>query len=218
MEQDQASQPFHRSPQGKNRRAERKQNRSLPHMPSKRFHLRYPQHRGSTRDLGRRRRRSPPYRPNAHFPGWFPLIASGFWRVVFRWWNVLIVPRRVPSNPMVRSCGSSRTTNAKRGLPILDNDGPGGKQTGMLSAVEVSIYRMLVKKPRCDVVCQDTLVRVLIIKGKCLYLRAKFAHLAGHLPPLSRLGGNLAEDSTESVPMIELFAEDSTKNTWSASK
>jgi hypothetical protein len=37
---------------------------------------------------------------------------------------------------MVGSCGSSLMTNAKRILPISDNDGPGGKRTGMLSAVK----------------------------------------------------------------------------------
>lgn len=36
------------------------------------------------------------------------------------------------------SCGSSRTTNAKRTLPILENDGPGGKRTGMLSEERAS--------------------------------------------------------------------------------
>jgi transposase len=43
MEQDQASKPFHRRPQGKSRRAERDQNKSLPQMPSLRSQHRHPQ-------------------------------------------------------------------------------------------------------------------------------------------------------------------------------
>jgi hypothetical protein len=46
------------------------------------------------------------------------------------WWIAPTVGHCAPLNHMVESCGSSLTTNAKRRLPIPDNDGPEGKRTG----------------------------------------------------------------------------------------
>jgi len=53
-----------------------------------------------------------------------------------QFFSALGLPRREPWSHMVGSCGSSLTTNAKRLLPILDNDGPRGERTGMLSSVK----------------------------------------------------------------------------------
>jgi PPOX class probable F420-dependent enzyme len=137
--------PLHRSPQGKNRPAGRRQNRSLPRMPSLRNQLRHPQNKWIRLDLGSRTRSSPPNQPNARFPGRLPLTSSVFWKVVLGSWNVPAVHARAPSNRVVGSCGSSLTTNAKRILPILDNDGPRGKWTGTWLADSAIVARVRCK-------------------------------------------------------------------------
>ncbi len=133
--------PLHRSPQGKNRPAGRRQNRSLPRMPSLRNQLRHPHNRWIRLFLlktslrpgaeSSRTRSSPPNPPNARFQKWFPLISRVFWRVALRSWNAPTVPARAPSNRVAGCCGSSLTTNAKRILPILSHDGSSAKRTGM---------------------------------------------------------------------------------------
>ncbi len=71
-------------------------------------------------------------RRNARFPGWWFLSNSNiFWRAVLHLWNALTVPVCAPSNRIAGFCGSNLTTNAKRILPIPDNDGPREKRTGM---------------------------------------------------------------------------------------
>lgn len=145
MEQDQASKPLHRSPQGKNRRAAGAQKAS-PKVPIRQRNRRRLEHHTPTRDTrlspsnpslrpgARHGEGAPksPNQPNARFLGWwFPLISSVSWRVVLRSWNVLIVKLCAPWNHMVGSYGSSLTTNVKRLLPIPDNDGPGLIRTGI---------------------------------------------------------------------------------------
>jgi hypothetical protein len=70
---------------------------------------------------------------------------------------------------------------------------------------------------RGEAILPGKCVRVLKIEGKCSCLRAKAAHISGHLPLVAIASGNLAEYSTESASMIEFFAEGSMKHTWSAS-
>jgi hypothetical protein len=140
MEQDQASKPLHRSPQGKNRREGRKQNRSLPRMPSLRNRLRHPQNRWIRLFLlktslrpgaeSSRTRSSPPNPPNARFLGWLPLISRDIFRVALRSWNVPTVQARAPSNRVVGSCGSNLMTNAKRTLSLPSHDGSSAKRSG----------------------------------------------------------------------------------------
>ena len=58
-------------------------------------------------------------------------------RVVSRLWSVPTVQACAPLNRAVVFFGSSLTTNAKRRLPIPDNDGPKkGTWTGMWSALK----------------------------------------------------------------------------------
>jgi hypothetical protein len=55
------------------------------------------------------------------------------------------------------------------------------------------------------------------IGAEFLGFTSKSVEVWPNLPPRTWHGGNLAEYSTESAPMIEFFAEGSLKNTWSAS-
>src|SRR5262249_15530131 len=143
MEQDQASKQTRRRQLRRSRRTRRKQNRSLPQTKSKSFHLRFPQNRRLWLGLdffrliprveNIRLCRSRTNQPNACFSGGFPLISSVLRRVTSHLWSVLAVGEYGPFLRAAEFCASSRTTNAKRILPIPDDGGPGekGKQTGM---------------------------------------------------------------------------------------
>src|SRR5712692_8600583 len=77
-------------------------------------------------------------RANARFLGSCSLTSSVLRRVVSRLWSVPAVGEHGPFLREAEFCASSRTTNAKRTLPILGDGGPGGKgkQTGMWSEEE----------------------------------------------------------------------------------
>src|SRR5260221_25726 len=146
MEQDQASKQIRYRAQSQSRRVRRKQNRSLPPMKSKRFHRFPPQNKRLRFNLDNlsliprvediRLCRSRTNQPNACFSGWFPLISSVLRRVVSRLWSVPTVGEHGLFLRAAEFCASSLTTNAKRLLPLPDNDGPGLIRTGILSAVK----------------------------------------------------------------------------------
>jgi hypothetical protein len=70
-------------------------------------------------------------RANARFLGLFKFPSSVLRRVVPRLWSVPTVGEHGSFLRVVEFCASSPTTNVKRRLPILVNDGSGEKRTGM---------------------------------------------------------------------------------------
>src|SRR5260370_20784906 len=146
MEQDQASKQIRYRAQSQSRRVRRKQNRSLPPMKSKRFHRFPPQSKRLRFNLDNlsliprvediRLCRSRTNHPKARFSGWFLLTSGVLRRVLPRLWGTPAVGEHGPFLRTAEFCASSLTTNAKRLLPIPDNDCHGLPPSGMLLAMK----------------------------------------------------------------------------------